>query len=86
MNYPRTLRKLRARAAPARSFDPNGAPRAHEQPSALLIQAAIETAGLPAVSFHSLSDVVNSVLFSEGESPKSFAERLSHSTTRLTCC
>jgi integrase len=41
-------------------------------------------AGLPDVTFHSLRHVANSILLAEGESAKVAAERLGHSSTRMT--
>lgn len=47
-------------------------------------QPLLPRAGLPRVTFHSLRHAANSILLAQGESVLTLAERLGHSSTRMT--
>ena len=64
--------------------DKDGGPRRKSNLIRRSYKPLLRAAGLPDVSFHSLRHVANSVLLAAGESPKVAAERLGHSTTRMT--
>ncbi len=64
--------------------DGDGGPRRKSNLIRRSYKPLLKAAGLPSVSFHSLRHVANSVLLAAGESPKVAAERLGHSTTRMT--
>ncbi len=64
--------------------DRDGGPRRKSNLIRRSYKPLLKAAGLPAVSFHSLRHVANSVLLAAGEGPKVAAERLGHSTTRMT--
>lgn len=64
--------------------DSEGGPRRKSNFIRRSFMPLLRAAGLPHVTFHSLRHVANSVLLAQGESVKVAAERLGHSTTRMT--
>jgi integrase len=64
--------------------DHNGGPRRKSNLIRRSLKPLLRAAGLCDVTFHSLRHVANSVLLAQGESVKVAAERLGHSTTRMT--
>lgn len=64
--------------------DRKGGPRRKSNLIRRCFKPLLKRAGLPDITFHSLRHIANPVLLAAGESPKVAAERLGHSTTRMT--